>query len=164
MKQIITLKVDDQELTVTAHREGDTIVVERDGLAYTIQLLSVRTDYEIDRAGAQAQESAPVSVQPAPAKSAPVTAAKSAPAKNVADVIKEGFAAALAPMSGVVKEVLVSPGDVVSKGQRVVVMEAMKMDVYVNAPTAGTVESVSVTVGAAVESGEVLAKIEGEGA
>jgi len=42
-------------------------------------------------------------------------------------------------------------------------MEAMKMDVFVNAPVTGTVKAVLATVGAAVTGGSVLLTIESGG-
>jgi len=45
MKRIITFRVDEQEFTVTAYRKEDSIIVERDGVAHTIQVLAVRSGY-----------------------------------------------------------------------------------------------------------------------
>ena len=59
-------------------------------------------------------------------------------------------------MPGSVVRVLVSDGDVVEAGQPVVVLEAMKMEHTLTAPSAGTVTSVAVTVGAQVETGSLL--------
>ena len=50
----------------------------------------------------------------------------------------------------------VKAGDAVSFGQCVVVMEAMKMETEIVAPAAGTVASVNVSVGDAVDTGAVL--------
>jgi propionyl-CoA carboxylase alpha chain len=67
----------------------------------------------------------------------------------------------LAPMPGTVVRVTVEPGAEVVAGQAVLVLEAMKMQHSVTAPSAGTV-SVNVTTGQQVASGEVLAVVEGE--
>ncbi len=48
-------------------------------------------------------------------------------------------------------------GDAVKKGDAVVIIEAMKMEIPVVAPQDGTVASVDVAVGDAVEAGAVLA-------
>ena len=48
-------------------------------------------------------------------------------------------------------------GDAVKKGDAVVIIEAMKMEIPVVAPEDGTVASVDVAVGDAVEAGAVLA-------
>jgi pyruvate dehydrogenase E2 component (dihydrolipoamide acetyltransferase) len=59
-------------------------------------------------------------------------------------------------MPGKVLDIRVKPGDSVSFGQVVVVMEAMKMETEIVAPGAGTVASVNVNAGDAVETGAVL--------
>ena len=50
-------------------------------------------------------------------------------------------------------------GDAVKKGDAVVIIEAMKMEIPVVAPEDGTVASVDVAVGDAVEAGAVLATL-----
>ncbi|HEV2037213.1 MAG TPA: acetyl-CoA carboxylase biotin carboxylase subunit, partial [Candidatus Eremiobacteraceae bacterium] len=61
-----------------------------------------------------------------------------------------------APMHGIVAEVRVKPGDSVSDGQVVAVIEAMKMMNEVVAPRHGTVVSISVKAGDTVETGAPL--------
>ncbi len=75
-----------------------------------------------------------------------------------ADVVAEG--SLLAPMPAAVVSVAVSEGQQVSKGDVVVVLEAMKMQHTITAPTDGVVAQLDVTAGAQVESGAVLAVIE----
>ena len=48
-------------------------------------------------------------------------------------------------------------GDAVKKGDAVVILEAMKMEIPVVAPQDGTVASIDVSVGDAVEAGALLA-------
>jgi 3-methylcrotonyl-CoA carboxylase alpha subunit len=68
-----------------------------------------------------------------------------------------GDGAIKAPMHGRVLELLVGPGDHVSAGQRLAVIEAMKMEHTLRAPFAGTVGRVAVGVGAqVVEGGEIM--------
>ena len=67
-----------------------------------------------------------------------------------------------APMPGKVLTVSVKPGDSVTKGQTLVVLEAMKMEHALSAPADGTVETVSATEGAQVGDGDVLVTL-GEG-
>ena len=66
-----------------------------------------------------------------------------------------------APMPGLVVNVPVQPGDVVTQNQTVVVLEAMKMENDLPAPTAGTVKEVRVSKGQTVDQGEILIVIEG---
>lgn len=65
-----------------------------------------------------------------------------------------------APMPGLVKDVLVSEGDEVQNGQRLIVLEAMKMENDITSPTNGRVTSVHVTQGGAIEGGKPLVTIE----
>lgn len=60
------------------------------------------------------------------------------------------------PMSGVVQEILVQPGDEVEAGQVVLVIEAMKMQNDLHARRAGTVKAVYVSAGQRVEQGTPL--------
>ncbi|MGH7604011.1 MAG: biotin/lipoyl-containing protein [Gemmatimonadaceae bacterium] len=65
-----------------------------------------------------------------------------------------------APMPGLIVRINVKPGDTVEAGQGVVVMEAMKMENELRATSAGTVKSVEVAPGAAVEKGALLVALE----
>lgn len=64
-----------------------------------------------------------------------------------------------AQMPGVVRKVLVAAGDRVEKGQALLVMEAMKMEIKIAAPHAGTVERVAVGEGETVQRGHLLVEI-----
>lgn len=75
-----------------------------------------------------------------------------------ADVVAEG--SLLAPMPAAVVSVGVTEGQSVGKGDVVVVLEAMKMQHTITAPTDGVVAQLDVVPGAQVESGAVLAVIE----
>jgi propionyl-CoA carboxylase alpha chain len=74
-----------------------------------------------------------------------------------ADVIAEG--SLLAPMPAAVMSVAVTDGQRVSKGDVIVVLEAMKMQHTITAPTDGIVTDLAAVAGAQVESGAVLAVI-----
>ena len=58
-----------------------------------------------------------------------------------------------APMPGVVLKIFAAPGDVVSKGAPLLILEAMKMEHGINAPYDGTVSSVNCAVGELVQPG-----------
>jgi len=66
----------------------------------------------------------------------------------------------LAPLPGLILNVIVNTGDKVTEGQRIMVMEAMKMENDVNSPRDGVVKSISVKNGDNISEGEVLAVIE----
>lgn len=62
----------------------------------------------------------------------------------------------VAPMPGLILEVLVQVGDQVASGDAVAKLEAMKMENDLRTPVAGTVTEVRVSKGANVSVGEVL--------
>ena len=99
---------------------------------------------------------APKAAAPAPvvAPAAPVVAPKAPAAASAAGSIKVN-----APMPGKIIAVKANVGEVVKRGDVVIILEAMKMENEIVAPSDGTVASVNVTVGANVESGEVLATL-----
>ena len=61
-----------------------------------------------------------------------------------------------AQMGGVVANILVKQGQLVNEGDTIVELEAMKMKVPVVAICSGTVSSIAVTIGDAVERGQPL--------
>ncbi|WP_459898522.1 biotin/lipoyl-containing protein [Campylobacter concisus] len=64
----------------------------------------------------------------------------------------------VASLPGAVHKILVSPGDQVKKGQAVVVLEAMKMEIEVKAPKDGVIGSIEVSKGQSVANNQVVAK------
>ncbi len=68
----------------------------------------------------------------------------------------------IAPMPGKITKVLVVEGQVVEKGQAVVVMEAMKMEYTLKTELAGPVEKVKIIVGSQVSLGDILVQINQE--
>ena len=107
-----------------------------------------------------ASTGAPVAAKaPAAPKAAPV-ASKAAPAAPAAAPAASGAAGSVkieAGAAGKVFKLEKKPGDAVKAGDAVVVIEAMKMEIPVVAPQDGTVASIDVAVGDAVEAGAVLA-------
>ncbi len=67
---------------------------------------------------------------------------------------------ARAPVAGVVAQVAVQPGDSVAAGQPLVCVEAMKMEMWLNAAAAGTVKAVNVKAKDTVAAGAVLVELE----
>lgn len=64
-----------------------------------------------------------------------------------------------APMPGMIVEVLVSAGDTVSKGQKLMILEAMKMQQPIVSPFDGTVDRLGPTKGTQVADGEFLVHV-----
>ena len=65
-------------------------------------------------------------------------------------------------MPGAVSEVLVKSGDVVTKGQGIVVIESMKLLITLKAAIDGKVMAVNISAGDLVSAGDVIVQIEGE--
>ena len=75
-----------------------------------------------------------------------------------------GDDAVRAPLAGTVVAVAVAPGDPVTAGDELLVIEAMKMEHEVRAQATGLVREVAAAVGATVAAGEVLVVLAGSGA
>lgn len=67
---------------------------------------------------------------------------------------------ALAPMPGLVLDVMVAVGDTITDGTPLLILEAMKMENVLKAEGDGVVKSIAVTKGAAVEKKQLLIEIE----
>lgn len=64
-----------------------------------------------------------------------------------------------AELSGSVWKVLINVGDSVERDQEIMILESMKMEIPVVAPATGTIVSIEVAEGVAVETGDLLAKV-----
>lgn len=93
-----------------------------------------------------------VAAAPAAPKAAPKAAAPAAGGAAGSVKIEAGAA-------GKVFKLEASVGQAVKKGDAVVILEAMKMEIPVVAPQDGTVASIDVAVGDPVEAGALLATL-----
>ena len=78
---------------------------------------------------------------------------------SAANAAPAGPAPIMAPMPGLIVRVNVSVGDRVEAGQGIVVMEAMKMENELRATAPGTVQTIEVMAGTAVEKGALLVRL-----
>ena len=118
---------------------------------YTITVNGNVYDVTVEENGSV---SAPVA---APRKAAPVAAPKAAPAPAAST--GAGSIKIEAGAAGKVFKLEKKVGDKVEKGDAVLILEAMKMEIPVVAPEAGTIASIDVAVGDTVESGALLATL-----
>jgi biotin carboxyl carrier protein len=65
-----------------------------------------------------------------------------------------------APMPGMVLKILVAPGQQISKGDNLIVLEAMKMENMLKAIAPGTIKSIKAVEKTAVEKGAILIEME----
>ena len=98
--------------------------------------------------------------RPAPTASAGATA--STPAVRKPTGGGSGKGTQTAPMPGVILEINVKPGDTVTRGQQVAILDAMKMHNAIGAVQAGTVDEVFVEAGQTVDHGTPILKFKGE--
>ena len=65
-----------------------------------------------------------------------------------------------AHITGVVFQIPTKPGDAVSAGDAVIVLESMKMEIPVEAPRAGKVREIKVAEGQTVQEGDTVAVLD----
>ncbi|MEV8535276.1 acetyl-CoA carboxylase biotin carboxylase subunit [Streptomyces sp. NPDC051211] len=123
-------------------RTPDRLTVELDGLTHTFAYASSPDGVWLGRDGdswhVQSHD--------------PVEASLTGAGRGGADTLA-------APMPGTVTVVKVAVGDTVAAGQRLLVVEAMKMEHVISAPHAGTVTELDVSPGSTVAMDQVLAVI-----
>ena len=121
-------------------------------------------------AAAAASTTAPVAPEPAapakavapepaptPAPTAPTPAPAAAPAP-VAPAVSDGSGTEVtAGVTGKVFKVTSQVGQAVKKGDAIMILEAMKMEIPIVCPQDGTVKELKANVGDPVETGQVLA-------
>ena len=120
--------------------------------SYTVTVNGVTYDVTVEEKAAGA---APVAAAP---KVAPAVAPAAAPAAPKA-TSGAGSIEVKAGAAGKVFKIEANVGQSVSKGDAVVIIEAMKMEIPVVAPEDGTVASIDVAVGDPIEAGAVLATL-----
>ena len=129
---------DGKALPVAGHSDG-VYTVDVDGREYTVKVSDGGDVTGIKALGhsAGAAESNPPVVHN-PSQSTPIPA----------------------PLAGNIFKVLVKPGDRVTEGQKIMVLEAMKMETDVSSPEAGIVTEMAVKEGDAVTVGQTLLSLE----
>lgn len=111
------------------------------GTKADVTVNGVNYDVELENAVAPVQQAAPAQTAPA----APAAAAPKAP--SAASAPATGGKVITSPLPGVIISVDVKEGSVVKRGQKVAVIEAMKMENDILADADGTVTAVHVSKG-----------------
>lgn len=121
--------------------------------SYTITVNGTAYEVTVEENGNAAAPAvaAPKAAAPAP-KAAPAAAPKAAAPAAGAGSVKVSAA-----VPGKVVKIVASVGQSVKAGDSVVIVESMKMEIPVVAPQDGTIASIDVAEGAAVENGDTLA-------
>ncbi|HCP14496.1 MAG TPA: acetyl-CoA carboxylase biotin carboxyl carrier protein subunit [Peptococcaceae bacterium] len=133
---------------------------------YNIKVMGQSYEVEVEEISVNSQ---PVvkNIQTSPAPAAPVAVvaapaeAAAAPVENrpAVPVNSENLAAITAPMPGKIVRVAVQVGQIVKKGDLIVILEAMKMENEIVSNLGGTIISIHVASGAAVNPGETMVLI-----
>ncbi len=110
--------------------------------------------YEVDVEVLVDEDEAAMPRRAAPVRSSAVAAPVAAPAK--AAPAAAGAGDVPSPLAAVVVSIDAQPGTAVKEGDKLITLEAMKMNTIVSAPAAGTVGTVHVKPGDSVEEGQVL--------
>lgn len=117
---------------------------------YTVTVNGTSYDVVVEEKGGASIPSVPSSAKPAAPKVAPKAAAPSSSAGSVS---------VTAGAAGKVFKIEKNVGDKVASGDTVVIIEAMKMEIPVVAPSDGVVASIDCSVGDPCEAGQVLASL-----
>lgn len=65
-----------------------------------------------------------------------------------------------APMVGKIVDIMIKPGDAIKEDDEIIILESMKMENPIYAPTNGTVKEIKCKVGDVVNQGDILAVTE----
>ena len=141
-------KINGGEYDVTINAvEGSIADVQVNGTQYKVEIQDAPSGAA--PAAAAPVPSAPTQVSaPAPSAPAPAPAAASGKGESVTS-----------PLPGVIIEVSVTAGQAVKAGQKVAVLEAMKMENEIQAPKDGTVTAVHVSKGDSILEGADIVTI-----
>ena len=126
--------------------------------SYTITVNGVAYEVTVEETAGGAASAATMPAMPkAPSATAPMPAAPAAPKAASAGAGANRIEAGAA---GKVFKIEVKPGQTVKKGETVIILEAMKMEIPMVSPVDGTIASVDCAVGDAVEAGALLATVD----
>jgi len=132
-------KIDDCENTNCEVTKGETKMADGN---YTVVVDGKKFSVQVAEGDVDIQVSAPAASTPAP------------------EVAPSGAGTEVgATVSGNVWKILVNVGDKVEKGQVITILEAMKMEIDIEAPVSGTVTAVAVKPNDAVNEGQTIAVI-----
>lgn len=114
------------------------------------------TEYTVEHEGVKARKKV-ISKVSAPAAPAPAEA--SAAVRAAAPKPSVGGVDIKSPLPGTILDVMVREGDTVKAGQRLILLEAMKMENNIDADRDGTIKAIKVKRGDSVLEGDILITI-----
>ncbi len=159
----LTMKINFDTQTLEINPSGDNYVASMDGKTVSVQIIRVdaihgRMDLLIDGERVTAYVSSDMAKRWVTINGHTLMLTKTSGAKQ--GVRHDHAGGLIAPMPGQVRSVSVSVGDVVKKGQTLLTMEAMKMEIRIQALKDGKVKSVFAAQGQTVEREQILIEME----
>ena len=140
-----------------------TYKLKINGNAYEVAINSIEgniADVTVNGASYQVEmENAPAAAVAAPAVQAPAAQPAAATAAPAAQPASGAGTKLTSPLPGVIIEVSVKVGDAVKAGQKVAVIEAMKMENEISATKDGTISAIHVSKGDSVLEGADVVSI-----
>jgi biotin carboxyl carrier protein len=155
------MKVTFDSQTIEINPSGDNYVASMDGKTVSVQVLRAeygRMDLLIDGERVTAYVSSDMAKRWVTVNGHTLMLTKTSGAKQ--GVRHDHAGGLIAPMPGQVRSVSVSVGDVVKKSQTLLTMEAMKMEIRIQALKDGKVKSVFAAQGQTVEREQILIEME----
>lgn len=134
------------------------------GNDYEVEILNLEDNIaEIDVNGSvykvEIQQEIKTQKTPKLVRSRVVSPGEGEAAKTSRPDVKKGTGTIKAPLPGVILEINVKLGDKVKPGDRLLVMEAMKMENNINSDKEGIIESIKIKAGDSVLEGDLLIEI-----
>jgi len=155
------MKINFDTQTLEINPSGDNYLATMDGKTVSVQVIRAedgRMDLLIDGQRVNAHVSSDMAKRWVTINGQTIMLTKTSGAKQ--GVRHDHAGGLIAPMPGQVRSVSVSVGDVVKKGQTLLTMEAMKMEIRIQALKDGTVKALHVAQGQTVEREQILIEME----
>ena len=155
------MKINFDTQTLEINPSGDNYLATMDGKTVSVQVIRAedgRMDLLIDGQRVNAHVSSDMAKRWVTINGQTIMLTKTSGAKQ--GVRHDHAGGLIAPMPGQVRSVSVSVGDVVKKGQTLLTMEAMKMEIRIQALKDGRVAALHVSQGQTVEREQILIEVE----
>ncbi|MBK9600409.1 MAG: biotin/lipoyl-binding protein [Anaerolineales bacterium] len=155
------MKINFDTQTLEINPSGDNYVATMDGKTVSVQVIRAedgRMDLLIDGQRVNAHVSSDMAKRWVTINGQTIMLTKTSGAKQ--GVRHDHAGGLIAPMPGQVRSVAVGVGDIVKKGQTLLTMEAMKMEIRIQALKDGTVKTLHVSQGQTVEREQILIEME----
>jgi 3-methylcrotonyl-CoA carboxylase alpha subunit len=155
------MKINFDTQTLEINPSGDNYVATMDGKTVSVQVIRAedgRMDLLIDGQRVNAHVSSDMAKRWVTIDGRTIMLTKTSGAKQ--GVRHDHAGGLIAPMPGQVRSVSVSVGDAVKKGQTLLTMEAMKMEIRIQALKDGRVAALHVSQGQTVEREQILIEVE----